>query len=67
VTSTELVNAPGWIWLVAALAAVPGDGEVVGVTSIARDLSECHWPGNELRQAQKMLINGRTQAHGWSV
>jgi two-component system cell cycle sensor histidine kinase/response regulator CckA len=36
-----------------------GDGEVVGVTSIARDLSERDRLENELRQAQKMEAVGR--------
>jgi two-component system, cell cycle sensor histidine kinase and response regulator CckA len=36
-----------------------GDGEVVGVTSIARDLSERAKLENELRQAQKMEAVGR--------
>jgi signal transduction histidine kinase/CheY-like chemotaxis protein len=36
-----------------------GDGQVVGVTSIARDLSERHRLENELRQAQKMEAVGR--------
>jgi signal transduction histidine kinase/CheY-like chemotaxis protein len=36
-----------------------GDGQVVGVTSIARDLSEHHRLENELRQAQKMEAVGR--------
>jgi len=36
-----------------------GDGEVVGVTSIARDLSERARLENELRQAQKMEAVGR--------
>ena len=36
-----------------------GDGQVVGVTSIARDLSERDRLENELRQAQKMEAVGR--------
>ena len=36
-----------------------GDGEVVGVTAIARDLSERDRLENELRQAQKMEAVGR--------
>jgi len=36
-----------------------GDGEVVGVSSIARDLSERDRLENELRQAQKMEAVGR--------
>jgi two-component system cell cycle sensor histidine kinase/response regulator CckA len=36
-----------------------GDGQVVGVTAIARDLSERHRFENELRQAQKMEAVGR--------
>jgi len=36
-----------------------GDGEVIGVTSIARDLSERDRLENELRQAQKMEAVGR--------
>jgi PAS domain S-box-containing protein len=36
-----------------------GDGQVVGVTAIARDLSEHHRLENELRQAQKMEAVGR--------
>jgi two-component system cell cycle sensor histidine kinase/response regulator CckA len=36
-----------------------GDGHVVGVTAIARDLSEHHRLENELRQAQKMEAVGR--------
>ena len=36
-----------------------GDGQVVGVTSIARDLSERERLENELRQAQKMEAVGR--------
>jgi len=36
-----------------------GDGEVVGVTSIARDLTERDRLENELRQAQKMEAVGR--------
>jgi two-component system cell cycle sensor histidine kinase/response regulator CckA len=36
-----------------------GDGEVVGVTSIARDLTERARLENELRQAQKMEAVGR--------
>jgi PAS domain S-box-containing protein len=36
-----------------------GDGEVVGVTSIARDLSDRERLENELRQAQKMEAVGR--------
>jgi PAS domain S-box-containing protein len=36
-----------------------GDGEIVGVTSIARDLSERDRLENELRQAQKMEAVGR--------
>jgi len=36
-----------------------GDGEVVGVTSIGRDLSEHNRLENELRQAQKMEAVGR--------
>jgi PAS domain S-box-containing protein len=36
-----------------------GDGEVVGVTTIARDLSERDRLENELRQAQKMEAVGR--------
>ena len=36
-----------------------GDGEVVGVTSIGRDLSERDRLENELRQAQKMEAVGR--------
>ena len=36
-----------------------GDGEVVGVTAIARDLSERERLENELRQAQKMEAVGR--------
>jgi PAS domain S-box-containing protein len=36
-----------------------GDGEVVGVTAIARDLSEHHRLESELRQAQKMEAVGR--------
>jgi two-component system, cell cycle sensor histidine kinase and response regulator CckA len=36
-----------------------GDGQVVGVTSIARDLSEHDRLENELRQAQKMEAVGR--------
>ena len=36
-----------------------GDGEVVGVTTIARDLSERERLENELRQAQKMEAVGR--------
>lgn len=36
-----------------------GDGEVVGVTSICRDLSERDRLENELRQAQKMEAVGR--------
>ncbi|MBY0495684.1 MAG: response regulator [Cyanobacteria bacterium] len=36
-----------------------GDGQVVGVTSIARDLSEHQRLENELRQAQKMEAVGR--------
>jgi two-component system, cell cycle sensor histidine kinase and response regulator CckA len=36
-----------------------GDGQVVGVTAIARDLSERHRLETELRQAQKMEAVGR--------
>jgi two-component system cell cycle sensor histidine kinase/response regulator CckA len=36
-----------------------GDGEIVGVTSIARDLSERDRLENQLRQAQKMEAVGR--------
>ncbi len=36
-----------------------GDGQVVGVTAIARNLSEHHRLENELRQAQKMEAVGR--------
>lgn len=36
-----------------------GDGQVVGVTSIARDLSERERMENQLRQAQKMEAVGR--------
>ena len=36
-----------------------GDGQVVGVTAIARDLSEHERMHNELRQAQKMEAVGR--------
>lgn len=36
-----------------------GDGQVVGVTSIARDLTETDRMQNELRQAQKMEAVGR--------
>ena len=36
-----------------------GDGQVVGVMSIARDLSERERMENELRQAQKMVAVGR--------
>ena len=36
-----------------------GDGQVVGVTAIARDLSERHRMEHELRQAQKMEAVGR--------
>ena len=36
-----------------------GDGQVVGVTAIARDLSEHHRFETELRQAQKMEAVGR--------
>ena len=36
-----------------------GDGQVVGVTAIARDLSEHHRLETELRQAQKMEAVGR--------
>ena len=36
-----------------------GDGQVVGVMSIARDLSERDRLENELRQAQKMEAVGR--------
>ena len=36
-----------------------GDGEVVGVMAIARDLSERDRLENELRQAQKMVAVGR--------
>jgi PAS domain S-box-containing protein len=39
--------------------ALIGDGEVVGVTTIARDLSERDRLENELRQAQKMEAVGR--------
>lgn len=36
-----------------------GDGQLVGVTAIARNLSEHHRLENELRQAQKMEAVGR--------
>ena len=36
-----------------------GDGQVIGVTAIARDLSEHHRLETELRQAQKMEAVGR--------
>jgi two-component system cell cycle sensor histidine kinase/response regulator CckA len=41
------------------LRVLTGDGEVVGVTAIARDLSERDRLENELRQAQKMEAVGR--------
>jgi two-component system cell cycle sensor histidine kinase/response regulator CckA len=41
------------------LRVLAGDGQVVGVTAIARDLSEHNRLENELRQAQKMEAVGR--------
>lgn len=41
------------------LRVLAGDGQVVGVTAIARDLSEHQRLENELRQAQKMEAVGR--------
>jgi two-component system, cell cycle sensor histidine kinase and response regulator CckA len=41
------------------LRVLAGDGEVVGVTAIARDRSEHNRLENELRQAQKMEAVGR--------
>ena len=43
----------------AQVRVLVGDGQVVGVTSIARDLSERDRLENELRQAQKMEAVGR--------
>jgi len=57
---SELVPRKGARVPVAVHArVVVGDGQVIGVTSIARDLSERDRLENELRQAQKMEAVGR--------